>query len=128
MMHRKIGESVKQGREVLNRNVDPYRWVHIGIWLGAAPILIWRFAARGVWPDFSLAAYLLTAYTVAAFIVMYPGPGTSWFWKLVLAASIVHGVLLGALGIGATVLIKAKTKMPTMYFLHKFTQDASSPH
>ena len=93
-----------------------YRWLHIVIWLGAVPFLAWMLYSRSAWSDFCVAAYVLTAYLVAMLIISYPGSGNRWYRKVIVAAILLHGVVLLAFALGALALIAAGIKAPTLMF------------
>jgi hypothetical protein len=86
------------------------------IGLGAIPFVIWRFRSRGVWPDFSVAVYLMTAYTVLMLVIEYPGPGNRWYWKPVVLSTGLNGMLVFGLGMGAFVISITGMKPPTVMF------------
>jgi uncharacterized membrane protein len=88
-------------------------WPDIGIGLGAIPFIIWRLQAHNRWPDFFLAAYLLTAYNIALLIINYPGKGNRWYWRVVLAAAAVNCTVVALFFLAGIALVAMGIKSPT---------------
>jgi len=49
-------------------------------------------------------------------IISYPGSGNRWYRKVIVAAILLHGVVLLAFALGALALIAAGIKAPTLMF------------
>lgn len=90
-----------------------YPLLHIAVLLGAVPFVIWRFQAHNTWPYFFLAAYLLTAYHIALLVIAYPGKGNPWYWKVVVASTGVHCVVVALFFFAGMALAAMRIKPPT---------------
>src|SRR5262249_25307194 len=91
-----------------------YRTRHTLIMLiGAVPFIIWSFQSRSIWPEFFLAAYLLTGVFVLSVLIGYPGPGNSWFWIPLLIFLALHCAILGVFTFGAFAIALTRIKPPT---------------
>jgi len=86
------------------------------IGLGALPFVVWRFATRNIWPDVSVAGYLLTAFLFLTLLNGYPGAKSRWYWKLVTIMVIVHLVVLSMFVLGAFTIVDTAIKPPTALF------------
>jgi len=84
--------------------------------LGALPFVVWRFGTRNIWPDVSVAAYLLTAFLFLTLLNGYPGLRSRWYWKLVSIMVIVHLVVLSMFVLGAFTIVSKGIKPPTAIF------------
>src|ERR1700726_3228022 len=105
--------SVREGTNVVYR----YRAMHmVFVGIGAVPFVIWRFASHSVWPDASVAAYLLTALLLLTLWNGYPGPGSAWYWKPVALMILLHTVVLTTLSIGALTIVNTGIRPPTAMF------------
>jgi hypothetical protein len=97
----------------------PYRYLRMHmvlVGLGALPFVVWRFSTRNIWPDVSVAAYLLTAVLFLTLLNGYPGHGSRWYWKLVTVMVIVHIVVLSLFVLGTFTIVAAGIKPPTAMF------------
>jgi hypothetical protein len=86
------------------------------IGLGALPFVVWRFSTRNIWPDVSVAAYLLTAFLFLTLLNGYPGRRSRWYWKVVTIMVIVHLVVLSMFVFGAFTIVATGIKPPTAMF------------
>jgi hypothetical protein len=93
-----------------------HRWIHVVIWCGAIPLLIFKFRSPSVWYDLFLAAYLLTAYLAAILFSIYPGRGMGWYWKVVIGATGLHCLVLVAFTIAAFAIVATKIRVPARVF------------
>jgi hypothetical protein len=94
-----------------------YRSSHmVLIGVGAVPFVIWEFRSRGMWPEFSVSAYLLTAFLILTLINGYPGPGSRWYWKPVAIMTTVHFALLSVFLSGALAIVARGMKPPAAMF------------
>jgi len=94
-----------------------YRRIHMAyIAAGAIPFVVWRFLSTTVWPDASIAAYLLTAWLFLTLLIGYPGPRRRWYWKPVMLMVALHILLLLALIIGARAVVESGVRPPTAMF------------
>lgn len=84
--------------------------------LGALPFVAWRFGTRNIWPDVSVAAYLLTAFLFLTLLNGYPGRSSHWYWKLVTIMVIVHLAVLLLFVLGAFTIAATGIKPPTAMF------------
>jgi hypothetical protein len=84
--------------------------------LGALPFVAWRFSTRNIWPDVSVAAYLLTAFLFLTLLNGYPGRRSRWYWKLVTIMVIVHIVVLSMFVLGTFTIVGTGIKPPTAMF------------
>jgi hypothetical protein len=84
--------------------------------LGAVPFVVWRFGTRNIWPDVSVAAYLLTAFLFLTLLNGYPGLRSRWCWKLVSIMVIVHLVVLSMFVLGTFTIVSKGIKPPTAIF------------
>lgn len=80
------------------------------------PFVIWRFRSHTIWPEASVAAYLLTAWLLLTLMIGYPGPGNRWYWKPVAVMVILHTAVLSGLTIGAVAIIHTGVKPPIAMF------------
>ena len=93
----KRGRTIFANVKGLNRMLSPYlyRRLHmVFVGLGALPFVIWRFRSYTIWPDASVAAYLLTAWLLLTLMIGYPGPGNRWYWKPVAFMVMLHTAVL----------------------------------
>lgn len=94
-----------------------YRRMHMAfVGIGALPFVIWRFRSNSIWPDASVAAYLLTAWLILTLMNGYPGPGSRWYWKPVVLMAILHLGVLSVLTMGAVAIVSTGMKPPTVMF------------
>lgn len=83
------------------------------IGLGALPFVVWRFGTRNIWPDVSIATYLLTAFLFLTLLNGYPGRRTGWYWKFVTIMIFAHLIVLSTFVIGAFAIVGTGIKPPT---------------
>jgi hypothetical protein len=94
--------------------ISRYRTRHTIIMLtGAVPFIIWSFRTRSIWPEFFLAAYLLSGVFVLSVLIGYPGPGNSWFWTPFLIFSALHCGILGVFTLGTLAIVFTGVRPPT---------------
>lgn len=94
-----------------------YRSKHmLLIGVGVIPFVIWGLRSHSIWPETSVAVYLLTACLALTLMIGYPGPRSRWFWKLVIVMVILHTAVLSGLVLGAFSIIATGIKPPAALF------------